>query len=240
MIEFLIRLLQRIVVCLSDLVIAVNEDLATLSRGVGAKHVVVVEPYVDLRKFLPATKPPIGGQFRVMYVGRLEPEKGILDLLAVARILALENIEFVVAGGGSLALALNLAVRSQPELSRVRLLGPVDHETMPELYHQADVVVLPSYTEGAPVAVFEAMASGCPVIATRVGNLPTLFRNEVDIMFADTADPEDLARKVRMLFVDDILRERLMKNARLKTRELFGSYIEAHIRLYSRLTRSAS
>ena len=230
----LIRLLQRIVIRLSDLVITVNEELAAMSQQLGAKQVLIVEPYLDLRKFVPAAKPE-GRRFRVMYVGRLEPEKGILDLLAAARSLASENIEFVIAGGGSLAPALNFATRSQADLSKVRLLGPVNHDAMPELYHQADVVVLPSYTEGAPVAVFEAMASGCPVVATRVGNLPTLFRDEVEIMFVATADPQDLASKLRTLCVNDNLRKELVRNAWLKTSNLFGSYLEAHIKSYSRL-----
>lgn len=112
----------------------------------------------------------------ILFMGRLWPEKGVIDLLeAVA---ALQNrfpkIQLVLAGDGDLP-----AIQSQAQAlgitDRVQLPGWVANQQKQTLLHQATVLVLPSMAEGMPMAVLEAMAAGIPVIASAVGGIPDML-----------------------------------------------------------------
>ena len=90
----------------------------------------------------------------VLYVGRLSPEKGILELVQ-----ATQGIKLTVAGDGPLRAQVPGA------------LGFVPHHELPPLYERAAVVAVPSHREGFGVACAEAMAAGRPVVASAVGGL---------------------------------------------------------------------
>ncbi len=87
-------------------------------------------------------------------------------------------------------------------------------DEMPELYREADICVIPSVgSEGQSLACLEGMASGCAVVATRVGGLPELIRDEVDGLLCDPT-PDSIASAIRRLLDDPALRERLQREAR--------------------------
>src|SRR5262249_43266053 len=140
---------------------------------------------------------PAGAPFRVLYIGHLRRAKGI-DTLMDAFLRVLDQIpeaELVIAGpkdvvdhGMTEFLAERLA-----ELGRkgaVRQLGYLNFG--PELFQQyadADVLALPSRSEGTPRVLVEARAFGCPVIGTRVGGIPTSITDEVDGLLVPVDDP---------------------------------------------------
>ncbi|NPA47830.1 MAG: glycosyltransferase family 4 protein [Thermococci archaeon] len=108
----------------------------------------------------------------ILYVGRIDPRKGLNVLIE-----AMRNVEgtLVVAGAGK---NLGKMVRTAELLgvrNRVRFLGHVSYDKLPRLYGASDVFVLPSVSEAFGIVLLEAMASGVPVIGTRVGGIPEII-----------------------------------------------------------------
>jgi glycosyltransferase involved in cell wall biosynthesis len=108
------------------------------------------------------------GKKNLLYIGRLEPMKGVVQLLDVLRGLDKDSFRLVVIGEGP----LREAVRAYPF---VKYLGRVEQRTLREHYIAADLFILPSLSENSPMTVLEAKACGCPVLASAVGdNIYTL------------------------------------------------------------------
>lgn len=94
----------------------------------------------------------------------------------------------------------------------IQFLGP--RQDVPDLLARATVFVLPSRWEGQPVALLEAMAAGCPVVATRVGGIPELVRHEQDGLLVEPERPQELAAAIASLLRDPERAARLARNAR--------------------------
>jgi len=120
-------------------------------------------------------------------------------------------------------------------LTNVRILGSKAHKEMPSIYNWADIYVLPSFTEGMPVAMLEAMACQKPVIVTPVGVIPELLRNEVHALIIPCGDIQKLIDAIRRLASNKELRERIAVNGRNLVSEKFNNYIEIHLEVYAEL-----
>jgi colanic acid/amylovoran biosynthesis glycosyltransferase len=119
---------------------------------------------------------------RLVNVGRLCAQKGQLLLVEAAALLRREGIEFelVFAGDGEMRGPIEEAVRRHGLGDRVRILGWVDSATVRAQLLEARALVLPSFAEGLPVVIMEAMAVGRPVVTTRIAGIPELVREGID------------------------------------------------------------
>jgi glycosyltransferase involved in cell wall biosynthesis len=174
---------------------------------------------VDTDRFTPATQPQLSPPLRLLSVGRLGPEKRFDILLrAAARVkAALGPIALTVAGGGPLRDDLRQLARELGIAADVRFTGPLDSEAVSRTYGDADVFLLSSDFEGTPNVILEAMAAGLPVIATAVGGVPALVREDVHGFLVRPGSPEDLAAAV----------ERVGRDAGMRSR--FGAAARAHV-----------
>jgi glycosyltransferase involved in cell wall biosynthesis len=180
-----------------------SEALATV---VGPGRVVVVANGVDTDSFRPGPSTrPRGVPPRVLYAGYLTPRKGVLDLMAASERLRAVGIthELVVAGGtppeGPQAEA---QVRAAAGACGARLLGAQPRVAMPAIYRAADVFCVPSWWEAMPLSVMEAMASGLPVVASAVGEIPCLVEDGVSGILVPPRDPDRLAEALGALLTD--------------------------------------
>ena len=132
------------------------------------------EPFLSVRRHTPESPDDL----TVGFVGRLSSEKGVdLFLVAAQGILQqLPGTRFVIAGDGPERGAVEKVMREKGIEDKITLLGRCDN--MPEFYSSLDVLLSSSRTEGLPVALMEAMASGVPVVATAVGDVSALVRHE--------------------------------------------------------------
>ena len=139
---------------------------------------------------------------RIGIVARLSPEKGVDLFVSMAALLAhdLPQAQFLVAGDGPERSQLEGMIANLGLEKRVTLLGR--QENMPAFYQQLDLLVLASRNEGLPMAVLEGMASGLPVVATRVGELPEVVEDGRTGYIVPTEDPQELATAVRKAVVD--------------------------------------
>ncbi len=138
-------------------------DVETVAPGCGKKSTVIGNG-VDLCRFRPDPEKRAPWGQRILYVGRLDQRKGIMDLLgAVSRI---PQVSLSIAGNGPLQKLIAERIDKLGLKKRVRLLGRIHRDKIPELYHTYDLLVLPSHYEGFGLVILEAMASGTPVLTS--------------------------------------------------------------------------
>jgi glycosyltransferase involved in cell wall biosynthesis len=156
--------------------------------------VAIDNPVAD--SFFRAEPAPEPG--RVLFAGGITPGKRLLDVVeALARVRSeVPSISLRVASAASdPAYGTLVADRvSELRLESVELLGALSSEEMIEEYRRASVLVLPSAQETSPIVIGEAMAVGMPVIATRVGGVPSLVEDDVTGYLFDVGDVSSLTR----------------------------------------------
>lgn len=109
----------------------------------------------------------------VGYVGRLSPEKGIIPFLeSIKKInLKAKNIKFLIIGDGPLKNEVENYIKEN-KLTNTFLLGWIAHDTIPSYLNKMKLLVLPSYSEGLPNVMIEAMGCGTPILVSEVGSIP--------------------------------------------------------------------
>lgn len=163
-----------------------------------------------------------GESARVLYVGRLAPEKGLRVLLEAMRILR-ERLspppQLTIVGsdffGSDYGDTLIREVRASSLDEGVRFLGHVPYgEALFAVYDTHEVLVLPSLTEGFPQVLLEAMARGVPIVATRVGGVPRLVSSGQNGILVPAGDAVALAAAIEGVLGDPSLWRRLTAGGR--------------------------
>lgn len=192
----------------------VSAGFVTNELGVPAHKVEVVingvpEPAAPRRS---AGRPNEG---QVLFVGNLSERKGVSDLLqALAHpVLADVPLQLTLAGGGDIAGYAAQAERLRVA-HKVRFFGWADQAQLGRLLADADALVLPSYDEGLPLAILEALAHGVAVVCTPVGEIPHVLAHQRDACFVEPGDPASIARGLAQVLTAHELRERLERNGR--------------------------
>lgn len=181
---------------------------------------------VDVVSFHPATEEPRRAMKRVMYVGRVTPQKGVDVLVRAAASLNRQDIEVVIVGRPGFApdaplSDYELELRRLAARTRTRLSfeGFVDRTELPALLRTADAFVLPSRgAESWGLTAGEAMATGLPVVASRIGGVPEVIGDAGVLVEPD--NPRALAAALASLISDSVERTRLGRAARAR--------VEAH------------
>ena len=143
----------------------------------------------------------------LVFAGRLGPQKAVGVLLTA--LADVDGVSLVVAGDGPEREALERHVAELGLDGRVRFLGSVPRETVLRLFGAGDASVLPSAWENFPHTVVEALAVGCPVIATAVGGVPEVVRDGENGLLVAPGDASALGAAISRFFAEPGLRERL-------------------------------
>jgi D-inositol-3-phosphate glycosyltransferase len=219
------------VIKIADLIIAATEaeqDQLFDLYQVPSEKVKIIPPGVNTHHFYPIptdeAKEAIGLSPRdkaALFVGRIEPLKGVDTLLRAMAILKRDCRSFICPdyliiiggdpGGEEEKLSDEMARLQSLSCSldledMVIFLGKRGQDTLPYYYSAAEVVVMPSHYESFGIVALEAMACGTPVIASRVGGLAHLVKDGETGFNVPAQDPDALAEKLRSLFVDHDLR----------------------------------
>ena len=97
--------------------------------------------------------------------------------------------------------------------------GPVNHDRIRALYDAADLFCIPSFAEGIPIVLMEAMASGIPCVTTQIAGIPELIRTGLDGLLVAPSDLDGLTDALATLMDDEALRDRLSKSGRQRVLE---------------------
>ena len=224
------RKLTGVMLNRADGAVVLGDDFVSRLRRLGYRNAVFVHSApVDAELFDDASRHMRqngrDGSFRILFLARIEKEKGIYDALDAFRILRSRYpfVRLTVAGDG-------------PELNRARSLGSSDVTFLGSVkgsakyaaFRSADAYLFPSYHEGLPISVLEAMAYGIPVITSRVGGLPDFFADGSMGFMSESRDPEVLAALVEKLIRDCALRARIGNfNRQYATEHFSGERIAA-------------
>jgi glycosyltransferase involved in cell wall biosynthesis len=193
-------------------VVSVGRDDYPFLGRLGPSHLVYSSKFED-GDFarMPRTPRKAGRPPRLLYVGRIAPEKGVEVLQdAFARIRAAPHDPLPVltfAGydyrGGVYGEEFRRRVERSTLGAFVTFAGHVPYgPALFDLYDAHDILVLPSFTEGFPQVILEAMARGLPVVATSVGGVPRIIRDGVNGRLVPPGDPEAFAGAVTALLGD--------------------------------------
>jgi colanic acid/amylovoran biosynthesis glycosyltransferase len=190
----------------------------------------VIHCGVDPAEFEPATP---ANPARLLFVGRLAAVKGLPILIDAMRDLQsrLPNVELVVAGDGPDRTALEKQAAGLP----VRFVGYQSQPQVRAMLAETGVFVLPSFAEGVPVVLMEAMAAGVPVVATRIAGIAELVVDGTGGLLVSPGDRSALVDAVVRIVSDDALRRRLVEAGRTKVADEFNIHSES-----SRLVRVMS
>lgn len=186
----------------------------------------VEDGIIDDFERAPAPKSDSKGRstFNILFLARVEREKGIYEALDTYRILKRKHpsVSLTVAGRGS---ELGAAVRyaSTLGITGVSFIGHVERAAKHEAYETADAYLFPSYSEGLPISVLEAMACGLPVVTCGVGGLPDFFQDGTMGFMTKGRDPEVLAGLLSHLISNPSLRLRMSLFNRKYAREHFNA-----------------
>jgi glycosyltransferase involved in cell wall biosynthesis len=178
---------------------------------------------VPVAPFVPGADAPHSRPNLVLVLGRLEPAKGIFDLLEAVAALAgaVPDVRLVCAGDGDRVAVARYAERLGIA-EAVKFTGWVGPSGKRALLEAAAVLALPSYAEGMPVGLIEAMGAGVPVVASAVGGIPEVLVDGVSGCLIAPGDKASLGRHLQRLLVDRALNARLGAAARETARLRFS------------------
>jgi glycosyltransferase involved in cell wall biosynthesis len=130
-----------------------------------------------------------------MYVGRLVPSKGVLNLVSSVSLICrtLPDFHLVIVGEGPMRRSLIDLVAKLGIQSNVTFAGQVDQSAMPTFYNAADLLIHPSLRDLAPMVVLESLACGTPVIASPVGYIPEVALGVGGVAFVSAPTPVSIA-----------------------------------------------
>ena len=175
----------------------------------------------------------------VLCVGRLVAVKNH-RLLFDATVLSNEPFDLIVVGDGPLEDELRREVAERGLTRRVHFVG--HQEDVDALYRASDLLVLSSHSEGCPMVLLEAMSRGLAVVATAVGGVPDLIRDERDGRLTPPGDAGALQSAMDELLLDPERRRRLGRSAQIRVHSEFSAtrWAHAHLDLYSQYKATAT
>lgn len=192
----LYKALQLKVISYASHIIAVSKQIRTIlidDYGADPGKISIIPCGVDTKKFRPRSKENIRNRLDIdissrvaLFIGRLSKAKGVDLILEAAR--KLRDVEFYLIGEGKM----------QVDAPNCNFIGVLHHTKIPEWINAADVLLLPSKSEGTPGVVLEALASETPVICSRVGACPELIIEGVTGLLLPSRSVESLINAIKL------------------------------------------
>ena len=204
--------------------VALSQEIRTSIAalyGIPEERIPIVANGIDLHRCLQKTDYALHSPPRLLHVGRFYPQKNHEIMLEALKLLKFRGIapKLICYGDGPRLKEMQALTKEMGLENQVEFPGLCDN-VYPKLAH-GDVFLMPSKWEGVPMAVIEAMATGLPVVAARVGGLPNLVADGVDGILIEPT-PENLAQAIEDLLKDETRRQELGQAA-CRSAQRFGS-----------------
>jgi glycosyltransferase involved in cell wall biosynthesis len=219
------RTLQRFVLNTANKVVICNSNEKNLIQsefGVNPEKTIVLPPGVDCDRFAPGQTPLFTrknpNEKIVMFSGRINPVKGLNFLVTAFDTVAKihKNVTLIICGAeaGNYKHELKQMAKDLGISSRITFLDPVSPETYPNLLASCDIFVLPSLSESWPISIAEALSMEKAVIATNVGGVTGIIKNNQTGLIVNPSDSAALAQALNRLIENPSLESKLAKNGR--------------------------
>ncbi len=198
--------------------IALSEKVASTLRGWGFTNPIYIETTlfdeslltgINIDQHLQSKSARSKTELNVLFLARVEKEKGIFEALKAVRLLQESNpekrINFTIAGSGRADEEIKTTI-ADLGLENVNILGHVSGDEKRDAYLHADCYLFPTYREGMPNSILEAMAFGLPVISRPVGSIPEIVKKENGFL-SDSYEP-----KIFSSFLQQLLDNRQLQS----------------------------
>ncbi|MEK8050127.1 glycosyltransferase family 4 protein [Ideonella sp. DXS22W] len=193
------RWMIRHVFSRADAVIVLSDSWKAQIKSI-VRHPAIIRLYnpVCVNHLQGATAAP--GQANLLFLGRMVQTKGIFDLLEALSLVRRNGLDFMLrVGGDGDAAPVRDAVDRLGLQGSVQLLGWVEGDQKSALLASAALLLLPSYHEGVPMGILEAMAYGVPVVASRVGGIPEMIDDGVQGLLIEPGQINQLSDAIARL-----------------------------------------
>ncbi|HEX6884458.1 MAG TPA: glycosyltransferase [Planctomycetota bacterium] len=232
---------QRVMAAVVDLAVSPSRYLADMTRAGGVREVRHLHYFIDPIVSGPST-PRAANE--LVFIGRLEPEKGIEHLLDAMPAILKGHAEarLTIVGGGSLSESLQARARDLGLGTAVTFVSHVPRAELGRFYATSTACVLPSiWSENSPLVAYECLFAGLPMIASRIGGIPELVAEGKAGFTFTPRDPRDLAEKaLKLLALPPVERERMSEAMRQRARDFQPTpHLERLEALYAELLRTA-
>ncbi|MEW6008509.1 MAG: glycosyltransferase [Candidatus Omnitrophota bacterium] len=205
---FLIDIIERTAFRNADLIIVTEKSQAEFALRFNKRNKVLVLPNsIDPEKFSP--KPSFKTNKKVVFIGRLTEQKNLFNLLEAISLI--KDLELDIIGSGEQEGPLKQFAKSIE--ASINFLGDVSNERIANELPKYNALLLPSFYEGDPKVIIEAMACGVPVVATRVVGTKELIEDRVTGLLCGLSS-KDIAGALKTVLEDKGLASNLSKNAR--------------------------
>ncbi len=234
----LIRFILRRVAAVAVVQDRVRDYIRALAP---ATPVWLIPNPVDCRAFSPSGAPrDASAPVRIVFCGAVVQGKGVLDLVeAVSACRSqLGNAKVIMLGDGDLYDECRRRVHAEGLDGLIELPGFVDEEHKKRVLSESDIFCLPSYSEGTPISVLEAMAAGLAVVATTVGGVPFVVRQGLEGWLVEPGDVDGLGRALVNLVVSRPVRLAMGERGRKRVNTRFDISVTADL-LCSRINEMA-
>ena len=215
-------------VALSGLVQKTIADVYNISK----ERIPVVCNGIDLSNCRIKENYAVDGNFKIVHVGRFSPSKNHSGLIKAFSLFheKHQNSELWFIGDGPEKQAIETQVEAVHLASAIKFFG-----SQSDIYgylHDADVFTLPSNFEGLPMTIIEAMGTGLPIVATSVGGIPDMLKNESEAILVEN-DPSKIAEAFERYYLSIDLREAHGRNAILKSKAFSSENMaKGYIKVY--------
>jgi glycosyltransferase involved in cell wall biosynthesis len=213
--------ISKLVMKNADRLIALTGDMNQEMQKICSRPINTIPNGIELEKFESIFKQnarntlkfPLSDKI-IIFVGTLRPVKGIKYLIRAMSLFPGHDssIKLVLVGDGSERKELRKLADELNLKDNIIFTGRVPNEKIPLFLAASDIFALPSISEGFPLVVLEAMASGLPIVTTRVRGLPGIVKEGVNGFVVDPQNSDQLASKLQMLINDPDLRQQICKN----------------------------
>jgi len=224
----------------ADCIACISKKLTRWARYLGAdkdKVRFIPEP-VDFSLFKPQDVIHRDGR-TILFVGRASsPEKGLRYLLeAMPYVLSVfPDLKLVIVGETKPDTKASCLIRQLGIQGNVIYEGKVPHHELSKYYARADVLIIPSLSEGLPKVLIEALACGTPVIATKVGGIPEVIRDGYNGLLIEPGKPEEIAKVIIRVFSDFELLDTLSSRVRRSVQNFsWDKAISEFLKMYEEL-----
>jgi glycosyltransferase involved in cell wall biosynthesis len=199
--------------------IIISKEGTRLIKHLDGKNITYIPNSIDLKSFGKPVEFPRAK--KIIFVGRLIERKGVQDLITAFLKINFKDWKLIIVGRGPYKKALkNLAQDNK----KIIFTGQLEQKEIIAALRTATIFVNPSYLEGLPTSILEAMACGVPVIATNVGGTPDIIENRENGLLFRPKDIDTLAKKIKLLAKNSRLAKKLVQN----TREIIPQFDWAH------------
>ena len=215
--------LIRLALNKSDLLLVQSNGIKNFVNSITRTNVIAIYNGIKLREY--DDSPPknylYNGKIKIVFLGALTHNKGVYDLIQASSKIKHKDISYIFIGSGDIE-KLKRYGKENGVGNQLTFVGEITDNHKEKLLIESDVFVLPSYAEGQPLAILEAMCAGLPIISTNVGSIPEIVEDGKNGFIIEPGNIEKLADKISLLIENKVLAKNISDHNYISARELYN------------------